>query len=194
MILLTKYKPLNIPALNRRSHRLVFQALQSMRGTFLKNGLTRALILLLLFFGSCEFEPEGAYYSEVSPQTDLPEIWQIGSDADNETLYLINGADVNLRFQCSTRFLGVIVYVDNIERLKQFGEGSSDAVLSTTENGNHSFKIEFYVSSGSGSIIDCLDREGYIFERTWVAEFSSNIIHTFTTTIQDDFIIISWYT
>jgi len=129
--------------------------------------------IVIVFITSCEYEPTEKFSRQVNKNVAIPDVQIIGTYS-RDTMILNKDTSINFKFNCSTKFDGVSFLIDNIEKINQYGDGSSENIFNLLSDGTHYLNIKTYIGSGTGSISDRIGAEGYIKSWTWVLIINRN--------------------
>jgi hypothetical protein len=146
--------------------------------------IPRWLFLLgLLAICACEYTPTGLYEKDVSPQIDPAALQQLRIDllsmSPHDTLHIsrwtsffYNISTGNLQlYRVVRKINGGTVGVDE----GPIGEFIIDPSLMRT--GFHTFSLEAYAQTGTGSLADKVGAEQVVFSRSWVFEVDNSPPH-----------------
>jgi len=136
------------------------------------------VITIFLIFVACEYEPKGLYEVEVKQVTDIPDL-TINLNFATDTIYLpLNGY---VKFEYST--------TDSMVRYAYFELNNKQLSMNESNSGSFSiqfnsdfykadvsylFKVEFFRSSGSGSLADKIHQEGFLYSKEFTLIFSDD--------------------
>lgn len=128
------------------------------------------LIFCLLLLSSCTFEPEGLNFVEVEkPVASHP--FELTLSMNEDSIYLYG--DTKLSFNLATfgaKFnVALIHYYDQAFSTDQSSYSFTISPQVTSDWVD--LTIDFYVSTGSGSIADKLKVENYVMSRTWKIKY-----------------------
>ena len=132
---------------------------------------------LLIFFtisliiSSCEYYPDDLYEVDIEPVTTPPDV-TIMLNFSTDTVYVPSGTTIIFEHQvegCDLNWINI--YIDG--KLYDTNDESTGALqfypdANLSEYVPYQLKIEFLVSSGSGSIADFLDMEGYLYTQEFI--------------------------
>jgi hypothetical protein len=151
------------------------------------------IVLFLTMFYSCEYEPSGIYQRSVNEDRLPPEFQVTGFDLDHDTIYLF--ADRKFPFAISTdrEIEGIIFTIDDSLQLNIYtNSGVLSFPFDILKEGPHTFHIQVYTSSGTGSIADNAGVEGYVFSRFWILLVNKSFNPSKRTAVQNGFMKIRW--
>jgi hypothetical protein len=127
-----------------------------------------AIFLFLMALASCEFEPSGEFFPDITEPGDAPPVW-IDLNVEHDTIYLVVEGTIHFSFQTTERKLHMIKVCLGIS-CKTYESSTGSFRISMLENawpGTHVLTIEIYTGTGSGSMADILGTEGFAYSRTW---------------------------
>ena len=128
------------------------------------------LIITILSFFSCQYEPTGVNHLEVDSEATTP-VMTIDFDGNNDTL-IIDGPTY-LRFKYSTGDKNLnfaYTFIDSNEiNSKLIDDDYIECYLAPQNigSGSYEFTVLLFSNSQTGSIADLLKLEGFLFARTW---------------------------
>jgi len=128
------------------------------------------LIFCLLLLSSCAFEPAGLNYVEVEkPAASYPLDIHLSLNEDSIYLY----GDTKISFNLSTfgkSFNGAMIHYYD-QKISTDQSAYSFTITPKQTSDWVDLTIDFYVSTGSGSIADKLKVENYIKSKTWKIKY-----------------------
>lgn len=152
--------------------------------------------LFLFTITSCEYNEDGVFERNLNTNVNPPNIETVSLDLDldKDTVELLYNR-VYFNFKSSNQKIKfVIFYID--------GDSVGTA---TTNNGYfdlryeflyeklHRLKLKLFTSSGTGSIADSLNAEGFLFTtKEWVIKVKNTYYYNLTTTVSDGFLKLRW--
>lgn len=134
-----------------------------------------AVILFILF--SCEYEPKGEYKTEVTPVNEAPALY-VQFNFETDTIIVPSLSYVSLEystndplvrygyFELDNKQLGRVFSYNGICRFQFNPELYRTDVP-------YALKIEFFRSSGSGSLADKYNQEGFLYSKDFVLIFTN---------------------
>ena len=160
-------------------------------------GFIKHIILLGLisFLASCIYETDEVYENPVNTHPTPPEIIDLNSNLDVDTFWVYGDYDILYHFQSSNetqRIIGLKVIIDGaVSTTQTSGDGKFSFKQTALEEGVHHMTVEIFAKSGTGSIADKLNGEGFQFSREWVvvADYSSKSVEY---TIDNGYLKLSW--
>jgi len=132
---------------------------------FIISGFLSVSVLMLL--NSCEYQPKDDYYREVIVR-DSANI-SVDLDSTGPTFNLTDRTKFSFNAQTDNlKLLTVRIYVDNKEKMNySTTSGIFELDNMFYSNGEHKLDIVVTTHSGTGSLADLLNAEGFIFNRSW---------------------------
>lgn len=129
----------------------------------------------IFIISACEFEPEGIYEVDVEPITEVPDI-NVNLNFSSDTIYVpITGYTTLYYSTPDSKVRFALFRLNNIQLSK---------IESTSGNFTFSFNpgqyqkgipyelnVELFRSSGSGSLADKVNAEGFLFSKTFILYF-----------------------
>lgn len=127
-------------------------------------------ICLLSSFLSCEFEPYGDYYKEVDPNTEVPNL-NVELNIENDTIVIDQPEKITFFFKSNNKqiqWVRVLINGNECGIFEQnYGEFWINSHCFNYSPGIYSLTLEAFTNSGTGSIADHLQVEGFLFSKTW---------------------------
>lgn len=133
------------------------------------------IIFSILLISSCTFEPDGLNYVEIEKPTDTHPM-EVTLSIDRDSIYIYRSTNFSYKINTNGKKLNaaVVKYLDNEIVMTANAENFSFYIdKPNTDNTNKWFDltIDFYVSTGSGSITDVVKMENYLMSKTWKIQF-----------------------
>jgi hypothetical protein len=131
-------------------------------------------LIILLFCAACEYEPEGEYHVDVKKITEVPEL-KINLNFNSDTLYIPININTSVEYSTSDPLVRYASFFLNDKQLAV--SGASGFFYIQYDNSNYQIdvpyilKVKFFRSSGSGSLADKLESEGFLYSREIVVYF-----------------------
>jgi hypothetical protein len=150
-------------------------------------------VLFLILICACEYDPSGIYERSVDEDKLPPELQVTGFDLEHDTIYLF--ADRKFPFSFSTdRAIEGIVFTldDSLQLIVHENSGIMLFPFDILKEGPHSFHIQVYITSGTGSIADNVGAEGYVFSQFWTLLVNKKYNTSKRRSAQNGFMNISW--
>ena len=132
---------------------------------------TSILIFTLLMLSSCDYDTNAIYNREVDRNQTAPDIGMEELHIGGDTVFLYtNIMTFKFNFTSSNQeIIGAGFSVDGADSVFiKSDDGQFLYKLGFLSSGAHLMKMDLVTHSGSSSIADILDSEGYIFTKTWV--------------------------
>jgi hypothetical protein len=145
---------------------------QNHTGNFLQ--LVWLAVIILLFCATCEYAPEGEYHVEVKKITDAPEL-KIKLNFDSDTLYIAANYNTTVEYSTTDPLVKYASFFLNDNQLAI--SGPSGFFYIQYDNSKYQIdvpyilEVSFFRSSGSGSLADKLESEGFLYSREIVVYF-----------------------
>ncbi len=136
------------------------------------------ILYLILILSACEFEPEGVYEVDVEPVTEAPDI-TVDLNFLTDTIYvpvtgyttlIYSTPDPNVRY--------ALFKLNNIQLSKI--ESTSGTFTFSFSSGQYQkgipyeLNVELFRGSGSGSLADKLNAEGFLYSKSFVLFFEED--------------------
>lgn len=135
-----------------------------MKNSFFYFFLITGLFLLL---NSCEYQPKDDFFSDVSVRDSA----NISVDLDTTSPFFDLRDKTLFSFHVQTgdlKLLSVRVFVDDLELMNYSAvSGVFQLDNMSYSNGEHKLDVVVTTHSGTGSLADLLNAEGFIFTRSW---------------------------
>ena len=130
--------------------------------------LAASFLLGILMLSSCEFEPVGKYFDTVEkPAGDAPVNIELNLMTDTINYYWSSTLNMIID-PGKLKVLYVKYYLDENEITGTHTGGKYSVLLSFNKPEIHKFRFTIFINSGTGSLADKLNAEGYKFEsRVW---------------------------
>jgi hypothetical protein len=128
------------------------------------------LIFCLLLLSSCAFEPEGLNFVEV----EKPAAWhpmEMTLSMNEDSIYLYGDTKLSINLNTFGAKINVVSIRYYDQKLSTDQLSYSFTISPQETNDWTNLTIDFYASTGSGSIADKLKVENYIMSRTWKIKY-----------------------
>lgn len=126
--------------------------------------------ILSLITLSCRYSPRGENLAEIEKPGDAPEVW-VDLNFASDTLYLNRPSNVSFTISGKNQVNWARMFI-NGQHMGTISSATGAFEISQNfgfyKDGTHTLKIEFYTSSGTGSMADKLQSEGFLYSRSWV--------------------------
>ena len=162
----------------------------------MKKTLYYILISFLLI--SCEYEPTGNYFTELTPPEDFITMEILLNNTDpSDTIYICRNTRILIKVQAENKNLRyATVLLNDLEDYFLFSN-PFDFVLYPDEIGEgvHKLTVKAVFASGSGSLAEAMGMEGYMGEMSWNIRVIPNPGNHFTAGYrlnEDGFLEIYW--
>jgi hypothetical protein len=152
------------------------------------------LILFVLSFSSCQYEPSDNYVRDVNKQVPVPTLSVDGLVPAGSTVYIKNDTVLTFHFTCTNKIFQLVFFVDdNSTRLTFDPEHrSGEGYKRGPTKGVHKYSVDIYSQSGTGSVADELNAEGYKFFLSRDVSVNSTVESTFYATFDNEKAILEW--
>jgi hypothetical protein len=153
------------------------------------------LVGLTPFLAACIYETDQVYENPVITNPTPPNIIDLYNNLNIDTIWVYGDYDIKYHFQSSNetqRILGLRVIIDDNESTTQSSSnGKFSFKQAALAEGVHQLAVEVFTKSGTGSIADKVQMEGFQFRREWivVADYSSKSVEY---TIDNGYLKLSW--
>jgi len=148
----------------------VLRRIEKYVDTCTRRGLFGIIITFHVLLSACEFEPEDPPLTQLDPPGDPPPI-QISLNNRYDTVKIDWITTFTYEVTGENRILSVSIDFEEKEVHHYIGEyGQSLSFVldpSSYPNGVYPLRIEVITSSGTGSLADKLDAEGYLYQLEW---------------------------
>ena len=137
-----------------------------------------AAIVLFLLTNGCEYEPKGVYEVKVDPVTDTPEI-TVNLNFQTDTIYIPTSAYVRFDYSTSDQMVRYAYFALSQRQISKIESTSgSFSILFNSDlyqiNLPYKLNIELFRSTGSGSLADRIQREGFLYSKEFTLIFKSD--------------------
>jgi len=125
--------------------------------------------MLLLLFISCEYQPKGLFEVEVNPITEAPSL-QFELNINSDTLYIPFDKYITLKYSTPDTLVRYAFFSLNNSQLAKVEQNTGVFVTSFSStnyqsNTAYKLKIELFRSTGSKSLGDMLQTEGFLYSK-----------------------------
>ena len=125
------------------------------------------ILIAILLFTSCEYDPSGNNFIELTPPDDFIAIEISLNDIDPaDTIYVFQDARVSVRINAEKKLKQAVALIDGKE---YYLSNSSDFILRRNElkEGVHKLTVNAVFTSDTGSLAEMMGMEGYMGEMSW---------------------------
>ena len=153
------------------------------------------IFVLIILIQSCEYEPpEKVTY--VNRNSSPPALSIVTLDLNSDYIYVCGATRVNFGFASSDQPITAVV-VDCLGKTSNIENSSGyfDVDPAGYPDGDYKVKMDVYTHSGTGSLADKVDAEGYLFTREWTLKIerpSSIILKFLPPVVENGFLKIQW--
>ena len=126
------------------------------------------ILIAVGLFSSCEYDPSGNNFIELTPPDDFIAIDISLNDVDPaDTIYVFENTRISIRINAEKKLKQAVVLLDGKEYY--YLNNSSDFILRRNElkEGVHKLTVNAVFSSGTGSLAEMMGMEGYMGELSW---------------------------
>lgn len=138
-----------------------------------------AFSLLLIY--SCEYEPEGDYLSNIKKPTATPRMWT-ELNVSTDTVIVEQSGYLRFNFKADNSEIQWVQLLVDDKELGKYSVSSGEFLIDADESdlslGLHKMTINAYIPTGSGSIADVCNAEGFIFSKTWTLILKENLYYS----------------
>jgi hypothetical protein len=133
------------------------------------------LAFLALLFSACEYQPEGIYEVDIEPVTDTPEI-TVNLNFETDTIYVPTTGYVTLSYSTPDQKVKFAYFELNKKQLMSIESTSGTFTFSFNSSQYqkripYDLTIQLFRSSGSGSLADKMNMEGFLYSKSFVLIF-----------------------
>jgi hypothetical protein len=152
------------------------------------------LVLFILSFGSCQYEPSDNFYRNVNQQVPDPTLSVEGLIPLGNTINLGIDTVLTFNFTCTNNIYKIMLFVDDNSTSLTFDaeNRSGDGYRRGPTKGLHMITLDVYSESGTGSIADKLYEEGHKFSMTRYVYVKSTIESTYYATFNKEKASLEW--
>ena len=130
------------------------------------------ILVAICLFASCEYDPSGVNFEELTPPSDFIPIEITLNDIDPaDTIYVFEDTKVTVKIHQSQNNPLKLLSITLGGKTFQYSQGvtSADIVLRRNELGEgvHKLTVNATFSSGTGSLAEMMGMEGYMGEMSW---------------------------
>ncbi len=155
-----------------------------------------APLILGLLLSSCVYEPDGWYESPVQPASEPPAVQVVELDLEADTVFVYGTRTIHFTFDAGRSDVLMVKLLVDGQVVDSVDEGSGE--LEYTVYGNrptpslHELELQLAVSSGTGSIADKLQAEGFLLSQKWVMVYDKYMAANLKSTIETGNLLLSW--
>lgn len=151
------------------------------------------LTVSIAIIHSCEYEPKDSYERETINDPPAPFIQSVNLDLSADTIYIYSANIFIYDFSSNKEIRTVRFTLDNTEQYIGNSACSSFSFKNgPLTNGIHTLVAELFVSSGTQSIADIIEAEGYLMSKTWILKVNKSYYSQTYASTQDGYLKISW--
>ena len=154
------------------------------------------LIVVSLSFQGCNHKMDEVYFKEVEPPAESVQ-FELTLDTEGDTLFVTEKTSFRIKLEVDVlKMYEMNIFVGE-KLLKHDLNNPTNFTVEPLnyETGYYQLSAYYITSSGSGSIADILEAEGYIFERHWVLVIENRPAEQPTSVISinaDKYLSIKW--
>ncbi|HZK61865.1 MAG TPA: hypothetical protein VFC41_07285 [Anaerovoracaceae bacterium] len=153
------------------------------------------LLFALSMLSSCTYDTDSVYNRETDQNQTAPDIGMVELHIGGDTVF-VYGSSTTFSFSfisSNQGIIGVGFTVDgNDSVFVKSDDGHFRYVTGFLSSGPHILKVDLITHSGSSSIADLLDIEGYLFTKTWVLMVVDNYYTYFKEEVVNGYLRISF--
>jgi hypothetical protein len=133
------------------------------------------LLSLIFMLSACEYEPGGLYEVDVEPVTEAPDI-TVNLNFLSDTIYIPVSGYTTLEYSTPDSKVRFALFKLNNRQLSKI-ESTSGTFTFGFNSGQYQkglpyeLTVELFRGSGSGSLADKLDAEGFLYSKTFILYF-----------------------
>jgi hypothetical protein len=149
-----------------------------MRKIFNPKYLYYLFVIILLIVDSCEYKPEGNYEVDVKQITDSPNI-EVNLNFNTDTIYLPTTSYVNFKYSVNDSLARYAIFLINGQQISKLESSSGsfnfdfNSSLYKIDN-PYKLTLEIFRSTGSGSLADILETEGFLYKKDFIMIFKND--------------------
>jgi len=146
--------------------------------------ISSILLITLSFFLSCTYDTDEIYIRKVIKNPDAPEIGILDPILLTDTIFVYGSYKIfDLNFRSSNQeIIGVNFTIDDsVSMFVRSDNGKVHYDPGFLTQGSHTLKLDLITHSGSSSIADLLEIEGYVFSSTWILM----VVHEYYTYLEE---------
>lgn len=154
----------------------------------------KVVVFIMLFLVSCEFEPSGKNFIDLE-EPAVPTPVEIDLNIYTDTVYFYWESNIKVKVDAGeNKIFAVKFLLDNKEIYSMFNNHEYIANINFSKPGTYRFKLQIITSSGTNSIADRLNSEGFFYEsRDWVFIAKNvDIQNNLSYTLSEEGLKLSW--
>ena len=133
------------------------------------------LFYLVVAFSACEYQPDGTYEVDVEPVTDAPEI-TVNLNFETDTIYVLTTGYTTLTYSTPDQNVKFAYFELNNKQLMMIESTSGTFTFSFNSDQYqkgipYDLTVQLFRSSGSGSLADKMNAEGFLYTKSFVLIF-----------------------
>ncbi len=151
-------------------------------------------LILGLLLSSCAYEPDGWYDAPVQPADEAPAVQVVELDLEADTVFVYGSRTVHFTFDAGrSDVLMVKLLVDGqvVDSLNE-GAGSLEFSGYVEQPAIRELELQILVTSGTGSIADKLQAEGYLLSQKWVMVQDRYIAGQLRDSVDQGRLLLQW--
>jgi len=153
-------------------------------------------MLGLMLCYSCEYEPSDVYHHPANKDIEPPEIEVVKFTLGdvNDTIYLYTDKAVQFHFNSSQQGIKAVEFILNDNSVEVFESANGWFYLygGQLADGEHTFTVQVYTASGTGSIAEQVGAEAFIFSKSWILVVDKTHKIWTKTEVVNGFLKVSW--
>ena len=153
------------------------------------------ILIAVSLFSSCEYEPSGNNFIELTPPDDFIAVNISLNDVDPaDTIYVFQDTRISIRINSEKTLKQAVALLNGKE---YYLSNSSDFIIRRNElnEGVYKLTVNAVFSSGTGSLAEMMGMEGYIGEMSWNIRIMPDPASCFTVDYRlndDGFLELYW--
>ena len=163
--------------------------------------MNKLIFILLLstiyLFSSCEYEPNGNNFVELTPPEDyIPIEISLNNVNPSDTIYVYQNTSISIKINTPKKLRQIIILLDGQEYTNMW-DNSLNFILRPEQisEGVHKLTVNAVFATGTGSLADMMGLEGYMGELSWNIRVIPNLESLFKVEYrvnEDGFLEIYW--
>lgn len=153
-------------------------------------------LILGLLLSSCAYEPDGWYDAPVQPADEAPAVQVVELDLEADTVFVYGSRTVHFTFDAGrSDVLMVKLLVDGqvVDSLNE-GAGSLEFSGYVEQPAIRELELQILVTSGTGSIADKLQAEGFVLSQKWVMVHDRYMAGDLRDSVDQGRLLLQWKT
>lgn len=128
------------------------------------------LFVLFIFTTGCKYSPNGENFVDIKHPGNAP-IVNVDLNFASDTLFLDRASKVIFSISAKNKVHWVKMMINNQDKGEAFSATGTFEISSNSgfwEIGTHALQLKFFTSTGTGSLADKLNTEGFLYSKIWI--------------------------